>query len=142
MWVMPYRPLQLTEPEALRLAATARGHGAEAELASYLLIRVPVSIDEQVHYWTGWAVVTAMSTVASVAVVGIIIARHRLRISVYNHFIVGLAIPEYAPLRSDPVAFRAATSSRRSAVDLFPRALTAFIGCQLTSVPSALPAVS
>ncbi|KAG8463285.1 hypothetical protein KFE25_004796 [Diacronema lutheri] len=91
---MPYRPL--TEVDGGAVARAARGQSAtwDKRVAAFMLVRVPVSDAASVHYWEAWVVVTALSTVAVTCVLALILSRRRLRASVYNHFIVGLAIPD------------------------------------------------
>ncbi|KAG8458276.1 hypothetical protein KFE25_001568 [Diacronema lutheri] len=91
---MPYSPL--TDVDGGAIARAARGQSAEWDrrTAAFMLIRVPVSDAASVHYWAAWVGVTVLSTVAISCVIVLILTRRRLRSSVYNHFIVGLAIPD------------------------------------------------
>lgn len=90
---MPYRPLTGADPGLL--AEAARGHGEmEPATALYMLTRVPIADEARRQFWLGWVITTLLTASASVAVIALILSRRRLRLSAYNHLIIGLAIPE------------------------------------------------
>lgn len=94
---MPYRPLAGVDSKYLAEIARGHDHGdMDPMTALYMLARVPVADEQRRRYWTAWGITAFLSASASAAVIALILSRRRLRLSVFNHLIIGLAIPECA----------------------------------------------
>jgi hypothetical protein len=79
------------------LAAAARGQGngtwSTAE-AGYLLWRVVVLARLQLACWVVWVGTAAVCAAASLGVIALVLSRARLRAQPFNHFVIGLSIPD------------------------------------------------
>ncbi|KAG8470856.1 hypothetical protein KFE25_009277 [Diacronema lutheri] len=94
---MPYAPVLDFKGE--ELAQAARGEYPASERlgiaeARWLLIRAPLPDAIRVEYWRAWVFITAASSVASILVIALVLSRRRLREQPFNHFIVGLVVPD------------------------------------------------
>lgn len=90
---MPYLP---ETGDGFAIARAARGEDPfmDAQEARWLLIRTPLPDDIRVPYWRAWVLVSLVSASAGIAIIVLVLGRRRLRASPFNHYIVGLAIPD------------------------------------------------
>jgi hypothetical protein len=92
-------PHELLREDAIAVAAAARGEGNgtwSRHEAGLMLQRIPVAVEFQVTYWSVWAWLSATCATVSLAAICLVLVRPKLRAQPYNHFIVGLAIPDLA----------------------------------------------